>query len=91
MTSTVLEPAACGLTCVDIGHSTYTALTDPKTAFWALVDKTRVADELAGGELLTRYRAQADEFARELHALRFELTPSGVYLNPTERCNLNCT
>ena len=92
MTTTVLEPAACsGLSCVDIGHATYTALTDPNTAFWALVDKTRVAETLAGGPLLDNYRAKADEFARELHALRFELTPSGVYLNPTERCNLNCT
>lgn len=26
-----------------------------------------------------------------MHALRFGLKPSGVYLNPTERCNLNCT
>ena len=91
MTTSVLEPAACGLSCVDIGHATYAAVTDPQTAFWALVDKNRVAEELAGGELLDRYRAKADEFARELHALRFELTPSGVYLNPTERCNLNCT
>ena len=92
MTTTVLEPAACsGLSCVDIGHDAYTALTDPNTAFWALVDKTRVAETLAGGPLLDNYRAKADEFARELHALRFELTPSGVYLNPTERCNLNCT
>lgn len=76
---------------VDIGHATYAAVTDPATAFWALVDKTRVDAELAGGALLDGYRARADEFARELHALRFELKPSGVYLNPTERCNLNCT
>ena len=92
MTTELIERAACGpLSCVDIGHETYTALTDPNTAFWALVDKTRVAETLAGGPLLDNYRAKAGEFARELHALRFELTPSGVYLNPTERCNLNCT
>jgi len=76
---------------VDIGHATYAAVTDPATAFWALVDKTRIAETLSGGALLERYRDQADAFARELHALRFGLTPSGVYLNPTERCNLDCT
>ncbi len=77
---------------VDIGHDIYAAVTDPRTAFWALVDKTRIAEAMAESTpLMQDFRAKADGFARELHALRFELTPSGVYLNPTERCNLNCT
>ena len=82
---------AAALTPVDIGHARYVALTDPGTAFWALVDKTRVADTLAGGPLLDAYREKADDFSHELHALRFELKPSAVYVNPTERCNLDCT
>ncbi|WP_263768364.1 peptide-modifying radical SAM enzyme CbpB [Propionivibrio soli] len=76
---------------VDIGHDRYTALTDPNTAFWALVDKKRVGESEAHGSLLASFHENAAAFAREMHALRFELTPSGVYLNPTERCNLNCT
>lgn len=76
---------------VDIDHPVYAAVTDPDTAFWALVDKSRLAETLAGGALLETYREQAETFRRELHTLRFELKPSGVYLNPTERCNLNCT
>ncbi len=84
MTDAALAP-------VDIGHACYVALTDPGTAFWALVDKTRVADILAGGPLLDAYREKAGDFARELHALRFGLKPSAVYVNPTERCNLDCT
>lgn len=93
MTAAVLGRADAGpvLFPVDIGHAVYAAVTDPSTAFWALVDKTRIAESLAGGPLLDAYRDKADTFARELHALRFELKPSGVYLNPTERCNLNCT
>lgn len=78
------------LTPVDIGHARYVALTDPGTAFWALVDKAQVADTLAGGPLLDAYRAKAGDFTRELHALRFGLKPSAVYVNPTERCNLDC-
>ena len=78
------------LRTLDIGHAAYAAVVDPDTAFWALVDKTRVADTLAGGPLRGAYRRHADDCRRELHALCFELQPSGVYLNPTERCNLNC-
>ncbi|MFZ2303119.1 MAG: peptide-modifying radical SAM enzyme CbpB [Gallionella sp.] len=93
MTAAVLsrDGAAPAFIPVDIGHAVYAAVTDPNTAFWALVDKTRIQEEIAASPLLDSYRAKADSFARELHALRFELKPSGVYLNPTERCNLDCT
>jgi uncharacterized protein len=93
MSTTVLNRAGDGsaLIAVDIGHEIYAALTDPRTAFWALVDKTQIDEQRKAGALLDSYREKAGDFARELHALRFELTPSGVYLNPTERCNLNCT
>ena len=84
--------AACPLLPVDIGHPVYAAVTDPDTAFWALVDKQRIAEATAADTPLMReWREKAEDFRRELHGLRFGLTPSGVYLNPTERCNLNCT
>ena len=77
---------------VDIGHSLYAAVTDPTTAFWALVDKNRITQAISDEtDLMKELRSKADDFARELHGLRFGLKPSGVYLNPTERCNLNCT
>lgn len=75
----------------DIGHERYVALLHPETAFWSLVDKDRVEAELCGSELAERFQAQAARFAQEIRALRFELKPSGVYVNPTERCNLDCT
>ena len=78
------------LTTLDIGHPVYAAVIDPDTAFWALVDRTRVADALAAGALHDVNRRYGEHFRRELDALRFELKPSGVYINPTERCNLNC-
>ncbi len=55
---------------VDIGHEQYVALTDPATAFWALVRKDQLADTLAGGALLESYREKSDQFARELHKSR---------------------
>ncbi len=91
--ATFARAASAGpLIPVDIGHDIYAAVTDPNTAFWALVDKTRIAESVAENTpLMQEFRTKADSFARELHALRSGLTPSGVYLNPTERCNLNCT
>ena len=61
---------------LDIGHANYMAVVDPSTAFWALVAKDRLAEVLSGGPLLDSYRGRSADFARELHSLRFELTPS---------------
>lgn len=92
MTTAELTRAASPLFPVDIGHPVYAAVTDPASAFWALVDKQRIAEATAEETPLMReWREKAGDFARELHDLRFKLTPSGVYLNPTERCNLDCT
>jgi uncharacterized protein len=76
---------------IDIGHDVYTALVEPDTAFWSLVPKDRLADVLADPGFVQQVRNHSEDFAAEMHALRFGLTPSAVYFNPTERCNLNCT
>jgi len=78
------------LQALDIGHNNYAALVDPDTAFWSLVRKDKIADALAPGGLLAAYRRKAAVFAREMEQFRFGLTPSAVYFNPTDRCNLNC-
>jgi uncharacterized protein len=76
---------------IDIGHDKYVAVIEPDTAFWALVDRDKLADVALGGDLVNAYRKKAALFAREMNTLRFGLKPSAVYFNPTERCNLNCT
>ncbi len=81
----------CTLQPLDIGHRDYVGLVDPDTAFWALIRKNRLADALTQGRFLKQYRRKAAQFAAEMENLRFGLTPSAVYFNPTERCNLNCT
>jgi len=75
---------------VDIGHRDYMAVVDPDTAFWALVRKNKLGQTLSGRAFMNAYAQKADEFAKEMHRLRFGLKPSAVYFNPTERCNLNC-
>lgn len=76
---------------IDIGHPNYVAVIEPDTAFWALVERDKLADMTLGGDLVTAYRKKAGQFAKEIDSLRFGLKPSAVYFNPTERCNLNCT
>ncbi|HXB97880.1 MAG TPA: peptide-modifying radical SAM enzyme CbpB [bacterium] len=81
---------ALQLVPVDIGHARFTALVDPDTAFWSLVEKTALAETLADPAFLSAIRSKSGGFGAEMRGLRFGLGLSAVYLNPTERCNLNC-
>lgn len=76
---------------IDIGHPEFMAVIDPNTAFWSLVKRKKLADITSGGDLPRLYSKKAKQFAEEMNSLRFGLTPSAVYFNPTERCNMNCT
>ena len=76
---------------LDIGHDEFLGLVDPDTAFWALIPKDKVGEALTPGPFLQQYREKAASFAEEMNRFRFALTPSAVYFNPTERCNLNCS
>jgi uncharacterized protein len=75
---------------VDIGHERFTALVDPDSAFWSLVAKPDLADLLSDPDFLAATRAKAGAFREEMEGLRFGLGLSAVYINPTERCNLDC-
>ena len=75
---------------IDIGHPEYIALVDPDTAFWSLIKKDKLGEALTSGSFMEQYREKVASFSAEMQALRFGLTPSAVYFNPTERCNLNC-
>lgn len=76
---------------IDIGHPEYAAVIDPDTAFWSLVRRGKLADVLSGSDLTGIYAKKTKQFTGEMNTLRFGLTPSAVYFNPTERCNMNCT
>ncbi len=83
-----------GLQRFDIGHADYTALIDPDTAFWALERRDQPDERAAPHEremIVAEWQSRRAEFLREMEMLRFHLTPSAVYFNPTERCNLDCS
>jgi uncharacterized protein len=75
---------------LDIGHASHLAVIDPDSAFWALVPREDLAETLEGRGLAAAYQTRAARFKDEMRALRFGLGLSAVYVNPTERCNLNC-
>lgn len=74
----------------EIGRDDYLALIEADTAFWALVPRKQVESASSNG-LATAFRSKASAFQSEMKTLRFFQQPSAVYVNPTERCNLNCT
>ncbi len=77
---------------IDIGHDDYMAVVSPDTAFWGLVGRHELAAVFSSSHPLCReYRQKAAEFESEMKALRCSLKPSAVYVNPTERCNLDCS
>ena len=76
---------------IDIGHRDYVCLVSADTAFWALVRKDKLTGTLEDSPLFNKYRAKAKAFSGEMDTLRFKLTPSAVYFNATDRCNLNCS
>lgn len=76
---------------IDINHSEYTAVIDPDSAFWSLVQKEHVGAMFEkDSPLLRQYLKKRESFLKEMQTLRFNARPSAVYFNPTERCNLNC-
>ncbi len=75
---------------LDISHEDYCAVIEPESAFWALVRKDELAENLFSPELVKQLSAKIADYRGEMHDLRFNLKQSAVYFNPTDSCNLNC-
>ncbi len=74
---------------IDIGLEDRVAVVEPDTGFWSIVEINSIRDALSG-ELVKEFIKHEEILKEEMHHLRFELVPSAVYFNPTERCNFNC-
>jgi uncharacterized protein len=75
---------------IDIDHKEYCALIQADSAFWTLVKKNKLPAFLFDNKLTSTLSGHVREFKKEMQILRYHLLPSAVYVNPTERCNLNC-
>jgi len=76
---------------IDIGHKDYCAIIEPDSAFWALVKKTELTKNLFSKKFQNSLISKLHDYRGEINDLRFNLKPSAVYFNPTDRCNLNCS
>ena len=75
---------------LEVGHQDYVALIQADRAFWVLAPRDQALEILLGGDLPQSYLLKEARLAADLNRVRFELIPSAVYFNPTERCNLDC-
>ncbi len=75
---------------LEVGHQDYVALIQADSAFWVLAPRDQALEMLLGGDLPQSYLQKEARLASDLNRVRFELIPSAVYFNPTERCNLDC-
>jgi uncharacterized protein len=76
---------------LDIGHKDYLVMIEPETAFWMLVEKSKAGSLMCDKKFLKTFKDNSAKFKKEMNELRFGLKPVAAYLNPTEKCNLNCT
>ena len=79
------------LQVIDIGHKEYAGVVSADSAFWALVKKDALGRIFSNASFLSKFRRKEDAFNKEINDLRFNLKPSAVYFNATDRCNLNCS
>jgi len=75
---------------LEIGDPDKVAVIEGDTAYWLLVDRRELSQVLSG-PLVTEFMERAPEFRLEMDYLRGGLSLSAAYVNPTERCNLNCS
>ena len=75
---------------LEIGVKDKVAVVEGDTGFWAVVD-TKELPEVLSRDLVQDFIEKKQEFQKEMDILRFNLPPSAVYFNPTERCNFDCT
>src|SRR5208337_73806 len=74
------------LQIIDIRHPVYVAAIEPDTAFWSLIEKSHLGYALSSGEIAGKLERHLKDMSEEMETLRFGLTPSAVYFNPTEQC-----
>ncbi len=79
-----------GLSFSDINTEWKLAL-DTDNVFWGLIPKNSDGDFMLPEDLMTLYKEKKNRLDKELHDFRFNAELNCVYIDPTDRCNANCT
>ncbi|MDP3259526.1 MAG: hypothetical protein Q8M34_02930, partial [Thermodesulfovibrionales bacterium] len=64
---------------------------DADNVFWGLAPKNDNGDFLLPEDLITLHKNKKAHLDKELHDFRFNTDLNCVYIDPTDRCNANCT
>ena len=79
-----------GLSFSDI-NTDWKLVLDADNVFWGLAPKNDNGDFLLPEDLITLYKNKKAHLDKELHDFRFNADLNCVYIDPTDRCNANCT
>ncbi|MBI4684246.1 MAG: peptide-modifying radical SAM enzyme CbpB [Nitrospirae bacterium] len=79
-----------GLSFSDINTDWKLAL-DADNVFWGLIPKNGESDFLLPDDLITLYKDKRSHFDKDLYDFRFKTDLNCIYIDPTDRCNANCT
>jgi len=79
-----------GLSFSDI-NTDWKLVLDADNVFWGLAPKNDNGGFLLPEDLITLYKNKRAHLDKELHDFRFNTDLNCVYIDPTDRCNANCT
>ena len=79
-----------GLSFSDI-NTDWKLVLDADNVFWGLIPKNSDGDFMLPEDLITLYKNKRARLDKELHDFRFNTDLNCVYIDPTDRCNANCT
>lgn len=84
------QPNSKGLYLETTKHKQNIVL-DPDNVFWGIVEHNADATAFLPQDILDLYQEQKDYCDQEMHNFRFRTGLSAVYIDPTDRCNANCS
>jgi uncharacterized protein len=79
-----------GLIFRDIGENRLLAI-DPDNVFWGLIPKKQNAGSLPPQEITSLYETVKSKLDAQMNEFRFNSNLTAIYINPTDRCNANCS
>lgn len=78
------------LSSFDIDNK-WKVVIDPDNVFWGVMPERSSADPLLSGKVTTLYKKVKTKLNKEMKDFRFSSNLTAVYINPTDRCNANCS
>ncbi|MEW6172286.1 MAG: peptide-modifying radical SAM enzyme CbpB [Bacillota bacterium] len=79
-----------GLLLRDIGENRLLAI-DPDNVFWGIIPKKQNAGSLPPQEITSLYETVKSKLDVQMDEFRFGSDLTAIYINPTDRCNANCS